>query len=245
MSVSRFVPSARTRALVYVGIGIILVTNPLYLDPLDLGEERYTYTAAEITPTESGIQYESELPDNVQGVRGIECYFGQPQPVECLAQGTLIDGDPHSRVLTTAYSGDFTSYIRLNNTLYNRSYRGESVANQATRITVRYTEADARTVLDSVSVSPDYIQERHRSVITSGQVHSDSPLSYETSVGQNTYEPTGLIAESDNEYFLVGLDEYDEQLPNRGAYSVSGVVIGILALWYGWRLSNAELTTGD
>lgn len=245
MSVHSHLPARRSRALLYVALGIVLVFNPVYLDPLGIGAEQYEYRTAQVLPTEDGLQYQSQVPDEVERLNDVDCYFDQSQPFECEIQGVLADGRNRSAVVLDTSPYDFHSYIHVNESFYRRYYWSDPVGpvnesvpadEKRTRITVQFSHVETRVVFEDVSLPIDAFDEEYRAGIRRGRLVTDEPLRFDRHIGPNIYQPSGQIVRIDGAYYLLGLHEYKPVAENRGLYSFTALVVGTICLWYGGRL---------
>lgn len=245
MSARGPLPARRTRALLYIALGIVLVFNPVYIDPLGIGAEQYEYRTAQILPTEDGFKYQSQVPDEVERLTGVDCYFDQNQPFECEIQGVLADGRNRSAVVRDTSRFDLHSYIHVNESFYRRHYWSHPVGpvnesvpdhEERTRIAVQFRRVETQVVLEEVSLPVDAFDEEYRTGIRRGRLATDEPLRFDRYIGPNIYQPSGQIIRIDGAYYLLGLHEYEPVAENRGLYSFTALVVGTIFLWYGGRL---------
>jgi hypothetical protein len=122
MQLSGRLSARRKWALLFIAIGIVLVFNPVYLDPFGIGAEQYEYRTAQVTPSENYLQYHSGVPEEVNRLNDVDCYFDVTQPIECEIQGVLADGQNRSAVVRDTSRWDLQSYIHVNGTFYRRYY---------------------------------------------------------------------------------------------------------------------------
>lgn len=223
-------------------VGLLLVLNPFYLDPLGIGEEQYEYRAVAVTATDQGLRYEARPPAEVTWVRGVDCFPEEPRPIECSIQAPLADGEEHATVTSDAFVGDVESYVHVDGTYYRRHYRAEPIGDGAAQVTVRYRPVHTRTVIEDASVGVEALREPHRHVVERGRLRTDEPLSYEPRLGQNTYEPAGRFVRTDDGYYLLGLEHYDPGVENRWLFSAVGVLIGVVGLVRGSRTARLVTT---
>lgn len=171
MRLRRLLPARRIRALLYIVLGIALVFNPVYLDPFGIGAERYEYRTARVAPAEDGLQFRSEVPDEVERLSDVDCYFHESQPFDCEIQGVLADGRNRSAVALDTSRFDLRSYIYVNASFYRRYYWSEPVGTvnesvpdeeEQTRITVQFRRVESRAVLEDVSLPLDAFDEDYR-----------------------------------------------------------------------------------
>jgi hypothetical protein len=253
MFLHRLLPARRKRALLSIVLGLVLVFNPLYLDPLGIGAERYEYRTAQVTPSENSLQYHSEVPDEVKRLKGVDCYFDVNHPIECEIPGVIADGQNRSAVVRDTSRWNLHSYIHVNGSFYRRYYWSdplgpvnESVPDdeKRTNITVQFRDVETRDVLEDVSLPVDAFEEEYRAGIRDGRLVTDEPLRFDRFIGPNIYQPRGQIVTLDGEYYLLGLHEYEPVLEYRGLYSFIGLVLGTICLYYGGRL-RALTESGD
>ena len=245
MSLRQRLPSGRTRVLLCVGVGLLLALNPAYVDLLDLGEERYTYEAVEVVPTDEGLRYESPPPAEVVRVDGVECYFETPPPAACLAQEVLADGGNYTAAIPSTRPPGFVSYVRLDETFYARHYQSRPSGNGTTHVTVQFRRVAPDTMLEAVSVGRDGVAARHRRVVDRGRIQTAEPLAYEPALGPETYRPTGRFVATDDGYYLVGLDGYEPPVPHRELYSLVVAAVGLLGARRGVsRRARSDGATG-
>jgi len=251
VSLPASIPPRRARALLYVAIGAVLVFNPVYLDPLGIGAEQYEYRTARVVPAEDGIEYRARVPDEVERLAGVDCYFGQVRPFDCEVQGVLADGRNRSAIVRDTSRFDLQSYVYVNESFYRRYYWSDPMqpadASAAdgeglTRISVQYRPVESSVVFEDVSLDLDAFDENYRDGIESGRLVTDEPLRFDRFIGPNVYRPTGQLVRFDGSYHLLGLHEYEPVAENRWLYSLVALVVGISLLWYGGRIRG--LTEG-
>lgn len=231
MADPRWRPSSRTRRLVAVGLGLLLIFNPLYLAPLGIGAPQYEYRAVEVVPTESGLQFASEPPD-IARVDGIDCYRElEPNP-DCWFQQSFTDGQNYTVTAPRAPQDAWESYTYLDGTFYARSFSVRSPGGNGTQVSWQFRPVDPETMLANVGVDVG-LRDAYRRAVDRGRLRTAEPLRYEEFTGTKTDEATGLIVTTDAGYYLLGLEEYRPGVENRWLYSALGVVVGVLCLWHG------------
>jgi hypothetical protein len=228
----RWQPSPRTRSLVIVGLGLLLIFNPLYLAPLGIGSPQYEYRAVEVVPTESGLQFASEPPD-ITRVDGIDCYRELDPVLDCWFQQSFTDGQNYTVTAPDARQDTWKSYTYLNGTFYARSFRVSSSGGNDTQVSWQFRPIDPETMLANVGINVS-VRDVYRRAVERGQIQTTEPLHYEEFTGGNTDEATGRFIKTDNGYYMLGFEEYHPGVENRWLYSAIGVVIGVLCLWHGF-----------
>lgn len=227
-------PSRRVRALVFVGVGLLLLVNPLVgglSDAVGLTGSAQ-YTAVEVVPGEDGERFsypgdpvDGQLPDtlvaNGGSVEGVDCYdeFGS---VECTLERELIDGNLTVESGVGGWYG-YTHHGRF----YERVSResGESV-------TLALRPVAASAVLANVSTPVGNYTDGRRSTVRTA-VES----------GTTWTDPTALLAgdvvEYDGVYYVIAQTDGPRQdEPPGPVYSVASAVAGTLLVQRGWRVAG-------
>lgn len=231
---SNLLSSPGLRRALLLAVGLLLVANPVLLDPLGVGTPTYEYRAVDATATPDGIELARRPPEEVVGVRGFDCYLG-PTTRACVLDSALRDREPYTVTLRDAGPVGAEPYVRLNGTFYRRQTDQETLETGDRRVTVSLTRISPQEALDgaSVDVAGGALSERGRRAVATGRLRTDEPLPYESALGPNTYEPAGRFVRTDDGYVLLGLERYQPGLANRRLYSGLGVFVGLVAFRLG------------
>lgn len=234
MADSGWQPSEQTWSYIFLAVGLLLIFNPLYLDPLNIGSPQYEYRAVEVEPIENDLQFGSQPPD-ITRVDGIDCYRElEPHP-DCWFQQSFTDGHNYTIRASDAPQDTWESYTYLNGTFYARSFRITSSEGNDTQVSWQFRSVDAETVLANIGVNVSF-RDVYGRAIERGRIKTSEPLPYEEFTGRNTDEAAGRFIKTNTGYYLLGLEEYRPGFENRWLYSAIGVIIGVLSLWRGFEM---------
>lgn len=152
-------------------LALSLLTAPLWVGALDLGEPRYTYDRAEVTPTDTGIEYTdpNEVPLRPPISEAVECTGWGHDLRACAFEAHLLEegpiptgwytSNPNSTSAPWVRGPDY-QYVQIDGTVYEPSYSPNTSAQRADgmyRVDLTLEPADPEDVLDRVSLDADSV----------------------------------------------------------------------------------------
>lgn len=168
-------PTTRQRKAFFLSVGLILILNPFYVDPLGIGMPTYVYESTPVTPEATpvrlaggdGIVQVDPRPSN--GVAGVDCYLEGLPDRPCAIDAVLAG----NRTITTEYrdpirSGDRYTYVR--GQFYERITTGENGR------TLDVRPVTARSMLANISTSERSLTTHERRAVRRGSVRIHEPL---------------------------------------------------------------------
>lgn len=81
------------RQLLHLGLGLLLVTAPIWAPPLDVTGEEYEYSATLVTVDDNRLDVPRE-PPRPSGIPGVDCFESYAPSRLCGFDSTLVDGPP-------------------------------------------------------------------------------------------------------------------------------------------------------
>jgi hypothetical protein len=219
-------PSAQVRASVLVGVGLLLIVNPLVgglPDAVGLDDD-VEYAAAEIEPSGGDLEL-SWIDDRDRSVVGLldvrggltllDCYPDLVPGRACALESTLVDGP----VAVDRAPPEWGGY-----TYHGRLYERTTAAGPG-NVTLALRPVSAAVVLSNVSAPLDNAPEPVRRAVEAGSVRVDPPL-----------RSTGLALEQDGSYYVVLPVESEPRAePPRPVYTAASTAIGVVLVGRGMR----------
>ncbi|GGN93052.1 MULTISPECIES: hypothetical protein [Haloarcula] len=217
-------PSERQRAVVSLGLGLLLVLNPLFVYTLGLGEPTYEYRAVEVTPVGDSVEFETRPHPayRMQPVRGVDCVRLRGS-YSCYLSESLAKRGRATVNVTRYETTPRARYVRLDDGFYRRSATEHGEA-----VTLSLERVSAATVLDTVSSSFEYVSPPVAAAIEDGTARS------------HVEEDGAKFVEADGRYYYVAARQVDGGVEGRWWVSSLGVLVGLAALRRGRRIRTSE-----
>lgn len=230
--------SQTPKILLLVIVGVLLLTNPLWLFPNE-GATKYTYERAEIT-VENGIfaYHGADIPDFAEenSLSRVGCQHVDDQARACAFDQHLGNHGP----ITVAWEGQGTTrpeFIRLADAYYRRIHRlnrsSETVAYDVERVSPRTVLAEAATNISGVSTSPSADLPLAFRIAVTGETVTSFEEPDRTELGR-VYQLNGsyyTVVRTDESHIVHGPDVLRYETPRSILVIVGGLLLlGALAL---------------
>lgn len=218
--------------LLLLGLGVLLVTAPIWAPPLDATGPDYEYRAALVTVDDNRIEIPRE-PPRPDEMAGIDCFQESEQSRLCQFEAHLVGESSRnvSSPVTPPDSGEARlgaekSYVAF--TGDGRVFERTVVWNESREEYVLGLErADASEVLWELSSPVDQYQAPVRQAVSTGSAQASEPLA----------EP--VLTESSGRYYLVYTTGAETVLPEyplaERLLELVGTAAGAVLIWRSGR----------
>lgn len=218
---------SRLRRDILLGVlALTFLTAPLWVGVLGIGETEYTYERAEVTATDTGIEYiePDEAPRQTPLSDAVECTGWGDDIRICALEAKVLEepieagittSNPNLTPAPTYTRADYYQYIQMDDGVYEPSFDTNSSAQDSAGmypVKLELEPVAAEDALDQVSLDPDdapsVVAETAQtgSTTTTGSVDvPETPLIVEDEAYYRVYQDRGdtpSTAESNLAYLL-------------------------------------------
>lgn len=199
-------------------LAIGLITAPLWAAALHIGEPTYAYDRAEVTTTDTGIEYVNpdDVPSRTPISDSVECAGWGGDARACAFEEHLLDDEvipteiyatnPNTTDLPTPLLADYYRYVQIDGELYEPSYTANTSAQRDDgmyRVDLSLNSVDPEDVLYWVSFGVD--SDRAQSIVI------ETARNGHTTTQEDVDVPETPIRLNDETYYRVyqerGVDE--------------------------------------
>jgi len=207
-------PSERTSTVVTVGLGLLLVFNPVYLVPLGVGGPAYSYEAVPVETYDNWFSLEPDGALTVGAIDGVDCYMFDGGR-RCYFDQLLYEQGNQivSERVYGGYAEPDDKYVVINSTIYRRTH--QRVNDSA--ITFGLASVPAEIALRDVSVPVEQAPAPIRNAVETGDTTTHT-------------EFENQFVRADGRYYLFTIQGESDATTGRWFLHAVGVATGLALL---------------